>query len=120
MEAIKQRTATKKLPCQLTEDEVRLRGIALADAAKEHIDLQDAKKESAKEFKDKIDRVNAVICDLKDVVRNAVEVRDVDVEYRYDNYLGNVTVTRKDTGEVVEKRMMTPKESQGELFDTEA
>lgn len=117
MEALKTRTRVQPLPCKLDDNEVRLRGIELAEAAKRHIDLQDEKKESAKNFKAQIDATNRDIARLKDSVRHAVEVRDIECELQYDFYMGKVTVVRKDSGEVIEVRAMTPTEAQGDLFD---
>lgn len=116
-EALKTRKSVKALPCKLSDDEVRLRGIDLAEAAKEHIDLQDAKKVTAKVFKDRIDAINKKIFELKDAVRNAVEVREIECELQYDYYMGKVTIVRMDSGEIIEVRAMTPKETQGDLFD---
>jgi hypothetical protein len=114
------RNINRHLPVNLSDDEVRVRGIELANLAKRHIDLQDEKKSTAKAYKDQIDAVNSQIIELKDVVRNAVEIRAVECERRYDTYLGRVTTVRKDTGDVIEVRMMNASEMQGDLFAIDA
>ena len=110
--------AVRTLPCKLSDDEIRLRGIDLAHANTEFAETKEAQKEAAKNFRDALDRINDRIHELKNAVSNGVEIRDVDVEFKIDAYLGGVTITRLDTGEVVEKRQATSAELQG-VFDFE-
>lgn len=109
------RRTTRELPCKLTDDEVRTRGIDLARATSEHLAIQENKKAAAKGFKDELDTVNTRIYKLKNMVQHGVEIRDVSVECRIDAHLGVITFTRSDTGDIVEKRPATFAELQGEF-----
>lgn len=105
----------RKLPVRLSDDEVRLRGIDLANAVKDHLDLDEERKRVAKEYKERMEAIDESIRELKDQTRNAVEVRLVEVELVIDNYMGSVKITRTDTGEIVEQRMMNAEEQQGKF-----
>jgi uncharacterized FlaG/YvyC family protein len=115
MPEINTKTCVRQLPCNLTEDEVRLRGIDLAHANTQYADTKDEAKSKAKAYKDRLEKIYETIHDLKDAVRNGVEVRPVECDVLLDHYAGMVTITRRDTGDIVESRRMTPAESQGRL-----
>lgn len=98
--------STRKLPCLLTDDEVRLRGIDLANANKEYADTKAEKTRIDRELNDKLKDTNERIHELKDAVRNGVEVRPVEVEIYVDRYLGKIRVTRMDTAEIIIDRLI--------------
>ena len=111
--------ATRKLPCILSNDEVRLRGIDLANANKLYADTKAEKKEVNRVLTEKLNATNERIHELKDAVRNGVEVRPVEVEIVVDNYLGKIKVTRLDTGETIIDRMLQPDDSKQMELDLE-
>lgn len=114
-EARVSRKEVRCLPCPLTEEEQRLRGIELANHNAEYADTEAEKKQVTKDYGDKLKRINERIHELKDAVQTRVEVRDIECDVSIDRYLGKVTITRADTGEIVEVRPMTPGEAQGEM-----
>lgn len=115
MEQRVSRKEVRKLPCQLTPDEVRLRGIDLANSNTAYADLEDEKKRVVRDMGERLKAINSTIHELKDAVRHGVEVREVDCDVTIDRYLGKATITRTDSGEVVEVRPLTPREAQGEM-----
>lgn len=106
------------LRCLLTTDEVAL---AANELAKQLDDLAiiTAELTTVKaEFKAKAEKCKAEITIQQRLVRDKREHRNVDCDVIYNFTQLTVTVTRKDTGEVVENRKMSSSEKQMKLnFD---
>jgi hypothetical protein len=102
----------KDLPCAMTDDEKRLKGIALAQAVEEKRALDAEKKEWSEEHKSRVGRVDTRIFQLSHQVTTGRETRAVDcAEYeRYPAHM--VDLVRLDSGEVVFSRPMRPDELQ--------
>jgi len=102
----------KDLPCVMTDDEKRLKGIALAQAVEEKRALDAEKKEFSEEHKSRVGRVDTRIYRLSHEVTTGRETRSVDcAEYeRYPAHM--VDLVRLDSGEVVFSRPMRPDELQ--------
>ena len=103
---------TKRLPVKLTQDELIIKGRELAEMETTLSSLKEEKKESAKGFSQKVDSAQNKVGELAHVINTKEEYREVEVERVRDENEMKETVVRKDTGEVVSERLMTPAERQ--------
>jgi hypothetical protein len=107
---------TRKLPVQLTDDELQQRSQALVGNIKQTDALKEEKKTATSEFKARIGACNDVTKRLTEIISSGKEERDVECEMTKDYKGGTVTVVRLDTGEVVETRPMTADERQESMW----
>lgn len=105
-------TFTKSLPCKLTEVEKITRGRELASTMEEKDQLQLKIEETKSEFKTKIQGLDFQIGELKRIVLDGSERREVECFYHKDFENNSVLTVRSDTGEEVDSRRMTPEERQ--------
>lgn len=109
----------KYLPVKLTDEELMEKAKAAAslmmEVSKDQNELasiserfKDSKKSLTEDIESNIRKASA----LSSIVDSGEERRDVDCEVLFDYDAGTVTVTRKDTDEVIETRNMTDDESQ--------
>lgn len=110
----------EKLPVQLSNDEVRLKGEELAQQRKAWEAKKAERKAVAARLKEELDELDDKICTLADQVKNRREHRDVEVAELKDFEQGKVDTVRSDTGEVVRSRAMTGGERQVSLLSTGA
>lgn len=103
---------TKTLPCQLTEEEIRLRGLRLATLRSEIGDIEIEKKAANQEFKERIESREKQCGTLVKQITSGQEYREVIIEEVKDWESQSVRTIRVDTGETVEVRAMTPRELQ--------
>jgi hypothetical protein len=109
------RKVTKALPVHLTDAEVLQYGrdAARAVADRERIEAEfDGVKA---DYKSKIAEQSAIVGKLSPRIHSGIETRDVACEEVKNWTKGTVTVTRLDTGEVVESRPMREDEKQIEI-----
>lgn len=109
------KTVTRRLPVKLTDEE---RLAYAREQAREVIAMAQCeleKKEVVSGFAEKIAGHKKEIARLSQVVDRGIEDRKIDCSMRIDAYLGKVTITRTDTGEIIESRPMTPQEMQRPL-----
>lgn len=111
---------TRKLPVQLTEEEIQQRSQALAGNLKKTDVLKEEKKASTSEFKARIDACNDITKKLAEIITSGKEDRDVECEMIKDFKRNTVTITRTDTGEVVDERPMTEDERQEKMWGQES
>ncbi len=111
---------TKKLlNCKFTDEEMRQFGITLAQEAQRKERLEDAKKQSASQFKADIDAVDAQIRSLSQKLARGSEDRYVDCDVFFNSpEEGKKTIVRTDTGETLSVSPMTEDELQ-DLFINE-
>ena len=111
---------TKKLlNCKFTDEEMRQFGITLAQEAQRKERLEDAKKQSASQFKADIDAVDAQIRSLSQKLARGSEDRYVDCDVFFNSpEEGKKTIVRTDTGETLSVSPMTEDE-QLDLFINE-
>lgn len=102
--------ATRMLPVQLTEADLKERGEELAAKVVQLVELKEQKKEEAKAAKERIDALEAQIVALSGVVRAKQEPRAVEVKEVPDVHRKVMEVVRLDTGKVIESRALTPLE----------
>ena len=105
------RTFEKKLPVQLSDDELRQKGIHLARLLDEIEDKNSEKKDIGKEVK----TLKEKAAEIKKHLTSGVEERSVEVRETADWKRKRVTLTRTDTGETVEDRAMRDDEVQKPL-----
>ena len=103
---------TERLPCELTDDEVRAKGEQIAQLIGEIQDAEVAMKAQAEEAKDNIKGLKARTSALSSEVRTRREYRSVEVRESFDWGNRRVEVIRLDTGEVIRTRETTEAERQ--------
>ncbi len=105
----------RKLPCDLTEDELRARGDRLASLQRERTSIEEEKKTVLAEFRGRTKRIVQELNEVALQVATKSEDREVEChEVPVDGRL-IVAVIRKDTGVEVETRPMKDEERQGRL-----
>lgn len=102
----------KMLPVALSQEEQ----LAVARAASEDSRtlglLRLEAKDSAREYKSRIEDAESHIAEQMDIVRSGKEWRKIACEVTFHRDRGEVTTTRMDTGELIETRAMTKEERQ--------
>ena len=101
----------RKLMCQLTDDEQRMRGIDLASMHKELFELNDEKRELAQKIKKATIKREM----LAVVVKNKHEERDVVCTLHPDYAADSMTIRRTDTGDIVCIRQLDYSDKHSEL-----
>jgi hypothetical protein len=112
---IRSREELITLPVPLTPEEVRIKGVSLAVFTERWNETKAAAKLTAAEYKKLLDEISDEAKVLTSQIRSLSEMRDVlcDVEFNYSTKM--VTVSRQDTGGIVEHRPMTDREAQQEM-----
>lgn len=111
---------SRMLPCDLTDQELLQRGQKVAELVAKKEALEAEKKDTASEFKAKIDRLESDIASIAKEVRSKKEYREVEVSTTKDYKRKVAETVRQDTGELVEQRTLTPAELQLELVQGKA
>lgn len=106
------KTEQQFLKCVLTEEEVAQAAGELAREVENLKELEEALGSIKAEFKGKTEKAEANISIKARLVRDKHEYRNVECDVTYDYSACDVTVTRKDTGEIIETRKMTYNERQ--------
>lgn len=116
------RTFERQLPVRLTTAELEERGWSLAEERKKQRSLESAKKAAADDFKERLEANGEEIDRLAGIVHSKCEYRPVQCHEKRDYKRGVIEIVRRDTGEIVETRVMTDAERQRELreIDEEA
>ena len=107
-----QEDAIEKLPCLLSEDELRQRGEELARMVGERDDLEAERAAASKEAKDTIGRLELRLAQLASEVRARTVYRDVTVHAVANFQTKALEWIRLDTGEVVRQRPLSFEELQ--------
>lgn len=107
---------TRWLECELTEDEIKEKGKALARAEEERTQNKENKKAAVAEFDSTDKALGATIGGLTAQINNKREFRNVEIEERADYETHLMEFYRKDTGERIGTRPLTVEELQ-EKFD---
>jgi hypothetical protein len=106
------KTAQRRVTCQLTDEEQREKGQQLALACVQRTEIERERAETMKTYKERLDAVALEMAKHTKALRSGTEVRQIAVLELFDYNDGTVTITRKDTGELIEKRDMTQEERQ--------
>jgi hypothetical protein len=112
-------TDAEKLPCSLSDDEVRQRGEELARRIRAREELDEARRENQKDYRDRLAELDLEIATLAREVRDRTAYREVGVVMHRNLATRTVEWVRRDTGEVVRQRPMTDDELQGQLWELE-
>lgn len=107
---------TRWLECELTEDEIKEKGKALARAEEERSQNKENKKAAVAEFDSTDKALSASITTLTAQINNKREFRNVEIEERPDYETHLMEFYRKDTGERIGTRPLSVEELQ-EKFD---
>lgn len=108
-------TFTRRLYCPLTDGEKMIRGNELASRMEERERIEDEFTGVKQTFKERLTGVSNAITELKQIVLEGREKREVECFTVNDFENDRVVVRRLDTNEVVEQRRMTPEERQAFL-----
>jgi len=106
---------TRQLPCALTEDQIRERGIKLAGFEKELETIKLEKKAANASFKEKEEAINEEKAKLVQEINSRTEWRDVVVTEEKNYEKKEAYTIRTDTGEIVQTRALHPNEMQRPL-----
>lgn len=107
----------RKLRCELTEDELKIRAASLADTVRTMRETQRARKENAKQFGDLIAGIEERQRELSDAIETGIEERLVACVVRLHHpNVATKTIIRLDTGELLEECAMTAEECQTRMF----
>lgn len=106
----------RTLKCDLTETEVQQRADKLANTIREHTRVEQEKKDTAAQFKLKIEALDGEISELAREVSEKAAYRPVECKLERNNLHLTMELVRCDTGEVIETRPMKPEEKQASLF----
>lgn len=109
-------TISEHLKCQFTEDELKDISKKLAYENKNFDELEDAKKSVTSEFTSKLNTARGNISKLSSNINNGYEYRAVDCTVELNTpEVGQKTIVRTDTGEIVRIEAMNSREKQGNL-----
>ena len=111
-EMIRKRIVKEVLRCDLNDQELLRYGQQCADAMRESAALAGQLASMSKEYRGKIDAKDGESSRLADCIRQKYEHRSVECEEAMNFTKKSVTVVRKDTGETIKTRAMTPEEEQ--------
>jgi hypothetical protein len=107
---------TRSLPCELTNEEKRLRGEALAQKRQEWEEVERARKAATQKAKAEQERIDAEADLLAEAIRTGREYRDIEVVERKNIDIRMMETIRMDTGEVIDSRPLRSDEMQTTLF----
>jgi uncharacterized phage infection (PIP) family protein YhgE len=113
--AQKKEKETKILPVELTNEQIKERGEALAKVTKELDDTSAEAKQSAAGYREQLGGLHAEATRLAHVIESGVEDQDVEVKTEKDYDRGTIETVRIDTGEVLLTEQMTEEERQQQL-----
>lgn len=108
-------TDTRNLPCKLTDGDILERADRIARIRAEMDDAESTLSTAKAAFKRAEEMLNGEFKLLVREIRSREEWRDVDCHEERDYHAMEVVVVRDDTGEIVERRRLTPGELQQKL-----
>ena len=106
---------TQILPVRLSDAEVLDVSRRAAETFRQRGFAEMEKKEAMAEFKGRIEALEREIHELQGIVSSQIEYRTIQCEKTTHRDLGEVVITRLDTGKIIETRPMTAKERQTEM-----
>lgn len=109
---------SRGLPVFLTPVELGAYSGEQADLFHQWTDLQNQKRDSAKFFKERIERVEDKLLELSNIVREGAIERAIECRWYFDYTHGVKHLVRLDSNTEVETVTLTVEELQGNLFDT--
>ena len=97
------------------EDEIKELGKSLAKVFNDHTEAEARLKSVSTQIKSEITALEGTMGSMAEKIRSGYEHRDIECKREFNYRLGSVTITRLDTGEVVEERPMDAEERQRKL-----
>ena len=110
-------THPRDLPVKLDDQQIRVKGIELAEMESKIEELDERHKAQKSQMKAEEDAANALRKRLAIIVASGFETRPIECETRRYYREARVDVVRRDTGEVVFTRQMVADEAQGTLVE---
>lgn len=108
----KKNKITRTLPCKLTDEEQRQRGIQLAEREIEYEQVLAEKKTSSDAYSATAKSLRTRITDLTAAVNDKQEDREIEVVWEFHYANKEKYLVRQDTMESIEKRTLTADELQ--------
>lgn len=108
----KKNKITHTLPCKLTDEEQRQRGIQLAEREIEYEQVLEEKKKSGDAYSATAKSLRTRITELTAAVNDKQEDREIEVVWDLDYKTKEKRLIRQDTNEIIEKRTLTADELQ--------
>jgi hypothetical protein len=102
----------RRLPCSLTEEEIAQAAMICARLDSQYDDTEAEKKTLVSEMTAKLKELRASMTAESRKATTGIEEREVECEYKIERASGFAELFRTDTGEVVERRRLTPAELQ--------
>jgi hypothetical protein len=113
------KTKTEQLECHLTTDEFLERAMALAVTCQD-IENEDGRQSLIKaDMKAQLAKLEAEQSRLTLIVTRKAEPRETQVTVYADDEKGEALTIREDTGEIIRRRTLEPRERQLPLPETE-
>lgn len=109
---IRTKKTVHSLPCKLTHEEQRIKGLELAEQDHTLFLKQEERKKVVDGFKTEIEIIESNMTAMARVLRQGFEMRPIECREIYDYNVGIVQMVRLDTGEVVWDRQMNDDERQ--------
>ncbi len=98
-----------------TEEEVRELGAKLAKTFSDHSETENRLKSVSTQIKSEITMLEGLMASMAEKIRSGYEHRDIECKKDFNYRLGSVSITRLDTGEIIEERPMEAEEKQRKL-----
>ena len=105
----------RTLPCKLTDAQLKERAHKLAEQVRRLSAIKSESKDAAAQFRLSIADLEEEMSEVAQEIRDQAEMREVEVVIEKDFEEGVETTMRKDTGEIVNTRVLGPNERQGEF-----
>jgi len=115
-EKIKTEKCQEYLQYRFTPEELKEKGLAMAQSTIEADNLEGQKKSVMSDFKVKIEAAQLQVNINARHIRDGFWFRNIDCEKVHDYATGTVSTFRTDTGECVKSRQMRPDERQQTIF----
>lgn len=109
---VKTKKIVLSLPCILTKEEQRLKGLEMATKDHELFKKQEEAAIAKEKFKKEAEAISGAITTLARVLRDGYEHRSIECKEIHDYNTGTVQIVRTDNGAVHEERAMTDHERQ--------
>lgn len=97
------------------EGEIKDLGAKLAKTFSDHNEAENRLKSVSTQIKSEITALEGMMNSMAEKIRSGYEHREIECKRELDYRLGTVTITRLDTGEVIEERPMDAEEKQRKL-----
>lgn len=109
---VKTKKIVLSLPCLMTKEEQRLKGLEMATKDHELFKKREEAAIAKEKFKKEAEAISGAITTLARALRDGYENRSIECKEIHDYNAGTVQIVRTDTGAVHEERAMSDHERQ--------